>query len=100
MHLALAFVSAAAAPSLSAMSEAFEAITKDAAPAVVEILASGYGVADVVTQTNLLTNRKGLGSGVILSEDGYIVTNFHVVDGSSRFEVRLPRRRTGSILGS
>lgn len=31
----------------------------------------------------------GLGSGVILSADGYIVTNNHVIDGAERLEVTL-----------
>ena len=32
---------------------------------------------------------RGLGSGVILSEDGYNVTNNHVIDGADRLEVTL-----------
>ncbi len=32
----------------------------------------------------------GSGSGVIVTEDGYIVTNNHVVDQASRLEVKLP----------
>ena len=32
---------------------------------------------------------RGLGSGVILSPDGYIVTNNHVIDGADRLEVTL-----------
>ncbi len=32
---------------------------------------------------------RGLGSGVILSSDGYIVTNNHVIDGAERLEVTL-----------
>ncbi|MFI3240076.1 MAG: Do family serine endopeptidase [Bacteroidales bacterium] len=36
----------------------------------------------------------GLGSGVIISEDGYIVTNNHVVDGADKLEVTLNDNRT------
>ena len=36
----------------------------------------------------------GFGSGVILSEDGYIVTNNHVVDNASSIEVTLNDKRT------
>lgn len=37
--------------------------------------------------------RGGSGSGFIISEDGYIVTNHHVVDGADRVIVRLSDRR-------
>lgn len=33
--------------------------------------------------------QRGLGSGVILSSDGYIVTNNHVIEGADRLEVTL-----------
>ncbi|MDE6119406.1 MAG: S1C family serine protease, partial [Muribaculaceae bacterium] len=33
--------------------------------------------------------QRGLGSGVIISADGYIVTNKHVIDGAARLEVQL-----------
>ena len=36
----------------------------------------------------------GLGSGVILSPDGYIVTNNHVINGADRLEVTLNDNRT------
>jgi serine protease Do len=36
---------------------------------------------------------KGLGSGVILSDDGYIMTNYHVVAKASDIRVALPDKR-------
>lgn len=36
----------------------------------------------------------GFGSGVIISKDGYIVTNNHVVEGADKMEVTLNDRRT------
>jgi len=38
--------------------------------------------------------RQGSGSGVIISEDGYILTNNHVVDNASQVTVDLSDRRT------
>lgn len=40
-------------------------------------------------QRNSEPVQSGLGSGVIISEDGYIVTNNHVVDGADKLEVLL-----------
>lgn len=42
------------------------------------------------------------GSGVIISEDGYIVTNNHVVDGASKLRVKLNDGRTfdGKLIGT
>lgn len=38
--------------------------------------------------------QRGLGSGVIVSKDGYILTNNHVVEGSDKVKVEMPDRRT------
>jgi serine protease Do len=37
--------------------------------------------------------QRGLGSGVIVSQDGYILTNNHVVDNATKIEVELSDRR-------
>ena len=38
--------------------------------------------------------RVGSGSGVIIREDGYIVTNNHVIDGADKIEVTLTNNQT------
>lgn len=46
--------------------------------------------------------RSGIGSGVILSSDGLVVTNHHVVDGADKLEVKLDDGRmfNAKVLGS
>lgn len=46
--------------------------------------------------------QSGLGSGVIVSSDGYIVTNNHVIEGADKLEVTLNDNRSfnGRIIGA
>lgn len=46
--------------------------------------------------------EKGLGSGVIISHDGYIITNNHVIDGAERLEVLLNDNRSfnATVIGT
>lgn len=52
-------------------------------------------------QSPVLTER-ALGSGVIVSDDGHILTNHHVVDGADQITVELSDRRTfpATLIGS
>ena len=45
---------------------------------------------------------RGMGSGFIISADGYVLTNHHVIDGASEVKVRLSDRReyTAKVVGS
>lgn len=65
-------------------------------------------VVEVYTETKQVSNRfqdyvtEGAGSGVILTENGYIVTNHHVIDGASTIKVRLSSGQsyTASLTGT
>lgn len=57
-------------------------------------------VVEVFTETKQVSSwfqeyvTEGAGSGVVLTEDGYIVTNHHVIDGASAIKVRLSSGQT------
>jgi Do/DeqQ family serine protease len=57
---------------------------------------------DRVPQQQLEQRRSGLGSGVIISTDGYILTNHHVIDGAEQVKVDLNDGRTldAKVVGS
>jgi Do/DeqQ family serine protease len=46
--------------------------------------------------------QRGLGSGVVVSQDGYILTNHHVIDDASRIQVELSDGRVvdGTLVGA
>jgi serine protease DegQ len=51
---------------------------------------------------NVPQQSSSLGSGVIVSHDGYILTNHHVIEGADQIEVALAdgRKASGHIIGS
>jgi serine protease Do len=76
---------------LTAFSQSLEALAARVDPAVVQIVSTGYGRGDEGQRgsASLLTRQRSTGSGVLLTADGYIVTNNHVVQSARKIEVRL-----------
>ena len=75
---------------LASVSYAYQMVAQKVRPSVVSITAykrerSSVGIPGL--------GEEGLGSGVIISADGDIVTNAHVLDGGYRFFVELHDRR-------
>lgn len=73
------------------LSDDIENVSKRVSPAVVEVLVTGYGTADEdsANPSGPLGRERGLGAGVIVEPDGYIITNYHVVKGTDRVRVVL-----------
>lgn len=86
------------AAALDAYSQAITYAAERAGPAVVKI-ETGRGAQP---QGGRPGPQQGLGSGVIYSSDGYIVTNAHVVAGATKVQVTLPdgRRFPAGVLGA
>jgi serine protease Do len=71
------------------------ALAKKVSPAVVQITVTGYAPTKASARNNntaVIAREHALGSGVILTSDGYIVTNAHVVEGAQRIQVALAER--------
>jgi S1-C subfamily serine protease len=72
---------------LDAYSRAVVLVVEQVGPAVVSIAAGGLAVPG-------RGERTGAGSGVLITPDGYVLTNSHVVHAAGRLEVTLTDGRT------
>lgn len=108
------------APRSAAASFSYAGVVSRVAPAVVTIRSEGRARAAqqqpflddpglreffgdrLPRQPQTPQRRSGLGSGVIVSADGYILTNHHVIDGAERIKVQLTDNRTldAKLVGS
>lgn len=85
------------------LSPTIETTARMVGPTVVEIVTTSYVASEGLTPrpTELVTTRRGSGSGVIVDAAGYIVTNAHVVRGAQRLRVEIPVPSAGrSILAT
>src|SRR5262245_45811038 len=100
--LAVAFASpasaqqrAAAAPSdaLDRMNQSIDALTRKVWPSVVQSLVTSEGAREDNTRGDnsaVFGRQRALGSGFVIDNDGYIMTNAHVVAGAQRVQIVLP----------
>lgn len=78
-----------ASSTLTQLSQSFEKLSERVSPAVVQIFGTGYSPVAVGGSSSLLARQRSSGSGIILTPDGYVVTNAHVVAGARRVQVLL-----------
>lgn len=76
---------------LHVFSQSVQELSSAVTKSVVQVLTVGYGLSsdNDKTDTSYLTPQRGIGAGVVLAPDGYIITNSHVVEGARKIRVRL-----------
>ena len=79
----------AAPDALEALNNAIARLTQRITPSVVQIHSNAFAPAVTSGPVSAVALQARTGSGVIVSADGLIVTNAHVVAGSTRVEVQI-----------
>ncbi|ABC44961.1 Do/DeqQ family serine protease [Salinibacter ruber] len=78
-------------PPPAALNRLFRDVAEDVTEGVVSIRVASSAEGD--GENPLGQPAQNLGSGVVISPEGYIVTNSHVVEGAERIQVRLTDKR-------
>ena len=81
-----------ATPSLSSGGDGNTTITQEESTIAAVAEKVGPSVVSIVTETQIqsyygTTSGEGAGTGIIVSEDGYVMTNNHVIDGATTVSV-------------
>lgn len=76
---------------LAGMSASLQEVVSRVSASVVQISATGFNIIDGGGNGKIqaFSRERGIGSGVVLSSDGLILTNAHVVEGAHRIRIRL-----------
>lgn len=69
-------------------------IAKKVGPAVVGVSTKSYSASDFYGSSS--SSEEGVGSGIIINNNGYILTNYHVISGAQTIKITFNNKKTAS----